>query len=164
MPHIISTNPSTGAEIRRLEVTPKEQLWEIFTKSQEAQKLWGKFSLSERKDILQKVYELFLTKKEELAQRISAEMGMPIVQARDEVEYGYMYFRGYLQMCEDALKPEITKETDTELHTVFYEPKWVVAAIAPWNYPFSMCIWTSIQALLAGNTVIFKTEPYIDLF
>lgn len=73
--------------------------------------------------MLQKVYELFLTKKESLAQSISAEMGMPILQARDEVEYGYMYFAGYLEMCEDALKPHITKETESELHTVFYEPK-----------------------------------------
>ena len=117
--------------------------------SREAQKAWGKLSVSERKNILEQVYEHFLTKKEEIAQSISAEMGMPIVQARDEVEYGYMYFKGYLEMCENALKSEITKETDTEVHTVFYEPKGVVAAIAPWNYPFSMCIWTTIQALLA---------------
>lgn len=79
--------------------------------------------MSERKDILEKVYELFLTKEEELAQSISTEMGMPILQAREEVAYGYMYFSGYLGMCEEALKPHITKETETELHTVFYEPK-----------------------------------------
>lgn len=130
-------------------MTQKEQLPEIVKQSREAQRSWGRVSVSERKNILQQVYELFLTKKEELAQSISAEMGMPIVQAREEVGYGYVYFAGYLEMCETALKPEITKETETELHTVFYEAKGIVAAIAPWNYPFSMCIWTSIQALLA---------------
>jgi succinate-semialdehyde dehydrogenase / glutarate-semialdehyde dehydrogenase len=163
MPHIISTNPSTWEIIWSLEITSKEQLSEIVQKSHEAQKAWGKLSVSERKNILQKVYELFVTKKEELAQSISAEMGMPILQSREEVEYGYIYFWGYLEMCEVALKPEITKETESELHTVFYEPKGVIAAIAPWNYPFSMCIWTSIQALLAGNTVIFKTSKEVIL-
>jgi len=34
----------------------------------------------------------------------------------------------------------------------------VIVAIAPWNYPFSMAIWTCIQPLLAGNSVIFKTS------
>lgn len=163
MQKITSTNPSTWAEIWSIEITQKEQLWEICKTSQEAQRYWGKLSVSKRKDILEKVYELFLIKKEELAKSISVEMGMPILQARDEVEYGYMYFRWYLQMCEDALKSHTTKETETELHRVFYEPKWVVAAIAPWNYPFSMCIWTSIQALLAGNCVIFKTSKEVIL-
>ena len=53
MTHIISINPSTGAEIWSVAVTPKEKLWEIFRKSQEAQKYWGKLSVSERKDILE---------------------------------------------------------------------------------------------------------------
>jgi succinate-semialdehyde dehydrogenase / glutarate-semialdehyde dehydrogenase len=85
-------------------------------------------------------------------------MGMPIRQARDEVAYGMIYMRWYIDHAVEYLSPEITRETSTELHTVYYEPRWVIAAIAPWNYPFSMCIWTCIQALLAGNSVIFKTS------
>lgn len=34
----------------------------------------------------------------------------------------------------------------------------MVVAIAPWNYPFSMMIWTCMQAIIAGNSVIFKTS------
>jgi acyl-CoA reductase-like NAD-dependent aldehyde dehydrogenase len=88
---------------------------------------------------------------------------MPISQAREEAEYGFMYFRGYLDICEEALSPKITKETPTELHSVYYEAKGVVVAITPWNYPFSMCIWMTVQALLAGNCVIFKTSKEVIL-
>lgn len=163
MTHIISIDPSTEKELWSVETTPIASLWEIVKKSRVAQVSWSKKTLWERKEILQWVYKIFLTKKEILAQSISAEMGMPISQAREEAEYGYMYFRGYLEMCEEALKPKITKETETELHTVYYEAKWVVVAIAPWNYPFSMCIWMTIQALLAGNSVILKTSQEVIL-
>ena len=164
MTKITSSNPSLDyRSIWEIEITQKEELPHRVQAAKQAQLSWSQKSVGERKNILQEVFELFLTKKEVLAQSISAEMGMPIVQARDEVEYGYMYFKGYLEMCETALKPHITKETATELHQVSYEAKWVVAAIAPWNYPFSMCIWTSIQALLAGNAVIFKTSKEVIL-
>ena len=133
----------------------------MFSHAKEAQKFWAKKTVFERKEILCTVLELFKHKKERLAQSISAEMGMPISEAREEVQNGYNYFQGYLDICEAALNPEITKETVSELHRVFYEPKGVIAAIAPWNYPFSMCIWTSIQALLAGNCVMFKTSKEV---
>ncbi len=159
---IISTNPSFGYEtLWEIQTTAVEDLPEIVLEAQQAQILWAKKSISERKEILGVVLELFRNKKEPLAQSISAEMGMPISEAREEVQNGYNYFQGYLDMCEEALNPEITKETASELHRVYYEPKGVVAAIAPWNYPFSMCIWTSIQALLAGNSVIFKTSKEV---
>ena len=163
MSQIISINPSTGTKIWSIENTSKVDIIKIIKQSWDVQKSWGKLSVFDRKIILSEVYKLFLTKKEQLAESISREMGMPISQARDEVDYWYMYFEGYLKICEDALSPEITKENSRELHTVFYEPKWVVLAIAPWNYPFSMCIWTSIQALLAGNTVVFKTSKEVIL-
>ena len=54
---------------------------------------------------------------------ISMEMGMPIRQARDEVVFGLTYFRWYLENAEKYLSSEVTRETETELHTVFYEPK-----------------------------------------
>jgi acyl-CoA reductase-like NAD-dependent aldehyde dehydrogenase len=71
------------------------------------------------------------------------------MQAYDEMEYGYMYFKWYLENASKYLSPEITRETEKELHTVYFEAKGVIVAIAPWNYPFSMFVWTSIQALLA---------------
>ena len=50
-------------------------------------------------------------------------MGMPIRIARDDIQYGLTYFFWYLENAETYLSPEVTLETDTEIHTVFYEPK-----------------------------------------
>ncbi len=48
---------------------------------------------------------------------------MPIRLARDEVQYGLSYFLWYLDNAESSLAPEVVFESDTEIHTVFYEPK-----------------------------------------
>lgn len=37
-----------------------------------------------------------------------------------------------------------------------YEPKGVCLIIAPWNYPFNLCIGPLISCLAAGNTAILK--------
>lgn len=39
---------------------------------------------------------------------------------------------------------------------VRYEPLGVCLIIAPWNYPFSLCIGPLVSALAAGNSVIIK--------
>ena len=159
MPKIASTNPSRWySTIGEHEITQESELISLVQDAKQAQKKWAKFSLLQRKEKLEKVLHIMKQRKEEIAALLSEEMGMPIVQAREEMEYGYMYFEWYLKDAEKFLNPEITRQTDTEIHTVYHEPKGVVAAIAPWNYPFSMGIWASIQSLLAGNAVIFKTS------
>lgn len=54
---------------------------------------------------------------------VALEMGMPIRQARDEVAYGLLYFRWYLDHAEEYLSDVVTRETESELHIVSYEAK-----------------------------------------
>ncbi|MEJ0031128.1 MAG: aldehyde dehydrogenase family protein [Bacteroidota bacterium] len=39
---------------------------------------------------------------------------------------------------------------------VVYEPKGVCLIIAPWNYPFNLCIGPLASCLAAGNTALLK--------
>lgn len=39
---------------------------------------------------------------------------------------------------------------------VVYEPKGVTLIIAPWNYPFNLCVGPLVSAIAAGNTAIIK--------
>ena len=38
----------------------------------------------------------------------------------------------------------------------FFEPKGVAGISIPWNYPFSLFVWSVVQNLVVGNTVVFK--------
>lgn len=164
MPTIISTNPSCDfSVIGEVPVTSEEQVIKIVQKSREVQKAWADLPVWERVKYLSKTYDLMVTRTSDLANILSQEMGMPITQAIEEVKYGLGYFRWYLDNAEICLAPEVVKETDSELHTVYYEPKGVVAAISPWNFPTFLFVWGSIQALLAGNTVVFKISKEVIL-
>lgn len=144
-------------------VTSEENLTKILQDAKEASESWKRSTLDSRITILRGLYDAFDSRREDIAKSIAQEMGMPIRQARDEVQYGLTYFLWYLENATSCLSPEITFENDTEKHEIHYEPKGIVAAIAPWNYPFSMFVWTCIQPLLAGNVVIFKISKDVIL-
>lgn len=91
------------------------------------------------------------------------EMGMPIADALIDVDGSVDYANWYLDNAEKYLTPEITLETDEELHQVFYEPIGVMAAIVPWNFPLANVIWGAMQSLLVGNTVVFKHSEEVPL-
>ncbi len=133
----------------------------LVSKAKTAQETWGRTPVKERVSILRGLYDLFTAKKEFIAKSVAKEMGMPLRLARDDVQYGLNYFSWYLDHAEDYLTPEVVFENDTEIHTVYYEPKGVIAAITPWNYPFMLFSWACIQPLLAGNTVIWKVSKEV---
>ncbi len=164
MTSIDSTNPSRNYTlIDSVEVTTEREIIEKVEKAQIAFKKWAYITISERVSLLRTVYEKCRAQKEILAQSVASEMGMPIRLARDEVQYGLNYFLWYLDNAEKCLSPEVTFENDIELHTVYYEPKWVIAAITPWNYPFMLFTWACIQPLLAGNAIIWKISKEVIL-
>lgn len=164
MSTIESTNPSDDyILLGSIESTSESEIIAFVEKAKITQKEWASRQVSERVRLLRKVYDRSLEKKEMLSQSVATEMGMPIRLARDEVQYGLNYFLWYLDHAEKYLSPEVTFENDREIHTVFYEPKGVIAAITPWNYPFMLFVWACIQPLLAGNAVIWKISKEVIL-
>jgi acyl-CoA reductase-like NAD-dependent aldehyde dehydrogenase len=55
--------------------------------------------------------------------------------------------------------PRIIEETGTQRIEAHRKPLGVVAAIAPWNFPFLIAVYKMAPAVLAGNTVIIKPSP-----
>ncbi len=163
MSEILSYNPSNNALIGSYEATSPTEIEDLVLQSRDAFSLWKKTSLTKRIEILRALYHAFVEKKEELAKSVASEMWMPIKLARDEVQYGLNYYIWYLDNALKYISPETTFESDSEIHTVFYEPKGVIAAITPWNYPFMLFTWACIQPLLAGNTVIWKISKEVIL-
>lgn len=161
---IHSTNPSLDfIPLGSVESTPESEIVRIVDYSKKVQKDWAETPLEKRISLLRDLYNDFVDQKEQIAQSVASEMGMPIRLARDEVQYGLNYYLWYLDNASQYLSPEIVFENEGEIHTVFYEPKWVIAAITPWNYPFMLCVWACIQPLLAGNTVVWKISKEVIL-
>ncbi|WOD43891.1 aldehyde dehydrogenase family protein [Hwangdonia lutea] len=163
--NIISTNPSRNYEpIGEVQITSNKEIEALVKNAHNAQKKWEKLKLSKRISYLNDLLNRFSLERDTLSQLSSQEMGMPISQARGDMENGLNYFSWYLENASKYLSPEITYQKDGEINEVHYMPIGVVASVISWNFPFSIFVWQVIQNLIVGNVVIFKHSEETPLF
>jgi acyl-CoA reductase-like NAD-dependent aldehyde dehydrogenase len=154
---IVSLNPSNYEVIGEVDSSSSHEIDTKINNARTAYASWSNLSIKERVISLEKLYRAFENKKNDIRSLIAQEIGMPIsVCDQIDIDPGLRYMRGYLDYAEQWLACEITYETEDEIHILSFEPKGVVAASVPWNYPFSIFIWAVIQNLVVGNTVVVK--------
>src|SRR5689334_19921820 len=117
---------------------------------------WGRTSVSERANILNKIADRMEANLEQLAVAETWENGKPVreTMAADiplAIDH-FRYFAGALRAQEGTLG-EVDDDT-VAYH--FHEPLGVVAQIIPWNFPILMAVWKLAPALAAGNAVVLK--------
>lgn len=157
MPKLISKNPAKNYQpVGEVEISSLEEVKNKVAAAHKAKRKWQELGVEGRIAMLKKAVDQFEEDKEQLAQIISKEMGKPIKQAREDLDYGISYFRSYMESAKKYLEPTLTHENDQELHEVHHEPYGVAGVIVPWNYPFTNFVWQCGQNLIAGNTVVFK--------
>lgn len=164
MNKLISINPSNGEILGEIDSSTENEILNAVQNANRIKNEWKNIGLAGRIKHLQTVSEKILENQNELAQMASEEMGMPISQSKADIQDGITYFNWYLTNAPTYISPEIVYEDDKITQTVFYEPLGTAAVITPWNFPLSNFIWGAGQALIAGNTVIYKTSEECPLF
>lgn len=160
-----SLNPSKNYElIGEVEISSPQDIVNAVQLSRNALASWVGMGLNQRIKHIKKLIAAFEKKQTYLASLMSQEMGMPITQANDDITYGIEFLHWYSDHAHTYLDPEITYEDTKEIHRVIREPRGVVAAIVPWNFPFSNFVWGAGQNLICGNTVVFKHSEETPLF
>ena len=160
---IISINPSNNEMLGEMEETTKEQVIEKISLAKSVQSKWANLDIDKRTEILKEIYNKFEENLDKIANLISLEMGKPIAQSENEIKSTLKNIKWDLENAKDCIAPEITFESDKEIQKVFYEPKGIVVAISPFNYPFSLCCAIAFQNLIVGNVVISKPDPNLLL-
>ena len=155
---IVSLNPNNNFEIiGEIDSSTRAEIDAKIVAARKAQKAWACFSIAERVTFLEKLYQTFIVRKNDIRSLIAQEVGMPVsVCDQIDIDPGLRYMRGYLDHAERWLVPEITYESADEIHYLYCEPKGVAGISVPWNYPFSLFIWAVIQNLVVGNTMVLK--------
>jgi succinate-semialdehyde dehydrogenase/glutarate-semialdehyde dehydrogenase len=162
---LVSTNPAKNYEIiGEVESSTKIQVIETVLKAHLAYDLWKNLTISERSKAVSSFVNTCKKRTDDLANIIATETGRPINSSLADVTKGISCFEAYLSTAEKHLAPKVTLETETEIHTVHYEPWGVIATICPWNFPFTNVAWQCGQALLAGNTIVYKNSEKNPLF
>ncbi|WIJ43904.1 acetaldehyde dehydrogenase ExaC [Curtobacterium citreum] len=117
---------------------------------------WGKTSVTERANILNRIADRMEQNLEMLAVAETWENGKPIRETLGAdiplaIDH-FRYFAGAIR-AQEGSTGEIDHDT-VAYH--FHEPLGVVAQIIPWNFPILMAVWKLAPALAAGNCVVLK--------
>ncbi len=156
-------NPSTEEIISEITEDNSEILSVKFHLLKNAQKEWSAIEISQRIEIIKQFSESLEAHIERLASVLTAEVGKPLQQSRNEINGARMRIKWLTENAEKYLDDELmTKEQGLE-EKISYEPLGVICNISAWNYPWLVGINVFVPALLAGNAVMYKPSEYAIL-
>ncbi|MFE0633397.1 aldehyde dehydrogenase [Streptomyces sp. NPDC058864] len=123
---------------------------------------WPRTDPKERQEVIRRVNALREARADEIAATISAENGSAGWFTRAGQPFLTRQVEAYLKAAGELGWEEVLAPSDPSLDfdtVVRREPIGVVAAVIPWNSPFSAATAKLTPALLAGNTVVLKVSP-----
>jgi len=124
---------------------------------------WGKMSVQQRANLLNKVADRMEQNLELLANAETWDNGKPIRETRGaDVPLAIDHFR-YFAACARAQEGGISQIDNETVAYHFHEPLGVVAQIIPWNFPLLMACWKMAPALAAGNCIVLKPAKLTPL-
>ncbi|NEP02448.1 MAG: aldehyde dehydrogenase family protein [Symploca sp. SIO2E9] len=109
-----------------------------------------------RAELIHRVGEILLQRKEEIAYLMSREMGKPLTESRGDVQEGIdcaFYYAGEGRRLFGQTMPS---ELGNKFAMTIRVPVGVCALITPWNFPIAIPCWKAMPALVCGNTIILK--------
>ena len=153
-------NPATGQVIGHVPEAAAADVDAAVAAARAAFAGWSVTGRAERVAALTALRDGLVTRRQELAELITAEMGAPArVAAGLQVTLPVQVVEGYLRLlAEPRSEPE---RIDGSL--ILHEPVGVVGAITPWNYPVHQAVAKLAPALAAGCTVVLKPSELAPL-
>jgi acyl-CoA reductase-like NAD-dependent aldehyde dehydrogenase len=119
---------------------------------------WKKTPGPERGRVLWRAADISRRRVDEIARTLTREEGKILKEAKGEVLKGISlleYYAGEGFRMHGKTLPSESRDTFT--YTI-RQPLGAVGLIAPWNFPGAIPVWKSAPAIVAGNTVVFKTS------
>lgn len=148
--------PVTGKVFTQVARSTAEDIELALDAAHAAKDAWGKTSVAERSNILNKIANRIEENLEMLAVAETWDNGKAVRETLNAdlplaIDH-FRYFAGAIRAQEGGLS-QIDNDT-VAYH--FHEPLGVVGQIIPWNFPLLMAVWKLAPALAAGNCVVLK--------
>jgi acyl-CoA reductase-like NAD-dependent aldehyde dehydrogenase len=156
-------NPASGEIIATVNEDDSKSLAHKYLLLKSGQVAWASRSLDERIAVIEKFNLLLDEEKEQLAPVLTAEVGKPLQQSRNEINGARARVRWMLDHAVQYLSDETVTNGPDLKELISYEPLGVICNISAWNYPYLVGVNVFIPALLAGNAVMYKPSEYATL-
>jgi len=156
-------NPATEELLGEIREDNRESLATKFGLLKNAQPEWSSAGIKHRVEILKKFSVALENNMESLAAILTAEIGKPLQQSRNEINGARARIKWLVENAEKYLGEEMmTSEAGME-EKISYDPLGVICNISAWNYPWLVGVNIFVSALLAGNSVMYKPSEYAML-
>ena len=110
---------------------------------------WKQTPLNERKEILTKFVDSFLSNNKEIEEELCRQMGRPISQCGGEMRGFEERARYMIEKSEEALERVISKKNNEFDNFITKDPLGTIFIIAPWNYPYNTSVNSIVPSLLS---------------
>ena len=157
MPHV-AIDPRSGDTLLEVASTTLNDAHEAAARAHGAHGPWWASGFDERAARVRALAEGLRTGREELANRMAAEMGKPLAEGRAEVEKCAWVCEYYAEHAASFLA-EHPAPTGALRSGWVYRPLGVVLGILPWNFPLWQVFRFAAPTLMAGNAVLIKPAP-----
>ena len=156
-------DPSSEKACAVISLGDKEDVNLAVTAAKKAFSNWGFTSKEERLKYLEKLYELYKKRWNDISEAITLEMGAPKdFSSKLQTGTGASHIKSFIRYLKEFKfeKPLGEHAPDQRL---IYEPKGVCALITPWNWPMNQVCLKVIPALASGCTMILKPSELAPL-
>lgn len=152
-------NPASEALIGTVPAAGKAEVELAVAAARDALGDWGSSSPQVRRDHLLQLHEKLGERSGEIAELITAELGMPLkLSQRIQAGLPLAVLDSFIKLLEDYPFSEQIGNSK-----ILKEPVGVVAAITPWNYPLHQLMIKLAAALAAGCTLVAKPSELTPL-
>ena len=155
-------NPSnTGDVIGQYPQASAADAERAIAAAQNAFPAWSRSTPQLSHDILKRIGDELLARKDEIGAILSREEGKPLAEGIGETVRAaqiFLFFSGEaLRLTGDKLA-SVRPGVDIEITR---EPVGVVGMICPWNFPIAIPAWKTAPALAYGNCVVLKPAELV---
>jgi aldehyde dehydrogenase (NAD+) len=118
--------------------------------------VWSRTPAPVRGDVLRRVGDLLVERKEAIANAMTREMGKVLAETRGDVQEGID--TAYYAATEGRrlFGHVVPSELRNKWAMTYRRPIGVVGLITPFNFPLAIPTWKMFPALLCGNSVVIK--------
>jgi len=158
-------NPATGAVLAEVAADNLKTVRAKYDLARAAQAKWAAVPIKKRLAIIARFRELLIERQDLLARTLTAEVGKPIRQSRNELNGLASRIDFFLAETERALREQrVFANPKGKLEErIAHVPLGVIANISAWNYPYFVGGNVFVPALAAGNAVLYKPSEFATL-
>jgi len=122
---------------------------------------WSRSPIQQRHDILKRIGDEILARKDELGRLLAREEGKTLAEGIGETVRAGQIFLFFAAECVRLAGEKIASVRPGIDIEITREPLGVVGLITPWNFPIAIPAWKIAPALAYGNCVVFKPADLV---